>query len=62
MQCEGPMFIHTLQDIQTDATQTINVRVVDLCQETDFGRGHRIIVWKEELESEDTTCSRIVSF
>lgn len=44
----------TLQDIQADAAQAIDVGVIDLSQESDFGRSHRIIVRKEELESEDT--------
>lgn len=51
----------TLQDIQTDTTQTIDVGVIDLGQEADFGWGHRIIVWQEEFKSEDTTCIKSVS-
>lgn len=51
----------TLQNIQADTTQAINIRVVDLGQEADFGRGHRVIIRQEELEPEFTTYSQAVS-
>jgi hypothetical protein len=51
----------TLQDIQANATQTVNVGVVDLGQEADFGRSHRIVVGQEELEAEDATWGRPIS-
>jgi len=47
----GPV---ALQDIQTDAAKLIDVGMVDLGQESDLGWGHRIIIWEEELELEDT--------
>lgn len=51
----------TLQNIQADTTQAINIRVVDPGQEADFGRGHRVIIRQEELEPEFTTYSQAVS-
>lgn len=46
----------TLQDIQTNAAETINVGVVDLGEEADLGRGHRVVIGKEEFKTEDSTC------
>ena len=43
----------TLQYVQADATQLVNVWVVDLGQEANLGRCHGIIIRKEELELED---------
>lgn len=51
----------TLQNIQADTTQSINIRVVDLGQEADFGRGHRVIIWQEEFELEFTPYSQVFS-
>jgi hypothetical protein len=48
----------TLQNIQADAAETVDVGVVDLGQETDFGRGHRIVVGQEQLKTEDATCKK----
>merc|ERR1719188_1307462 len=39
-----------LQYIQADATKLVNVGVVDLCQEADLGRLHRIALRQEELK------------
>jgi hypothetical protein len=30
--------------------------VVDLCEEADFGRGHGVVIWKEEFELEGAFC------
>lgn len=46
---------HTLEDIQADPTKLVNIRVVDLREKPDLWRGHRIVVWQEKLELEDTT-------
>lgn len=46
----------TLQDIQTNAAETINVGVVDLGEEADLGRGHGVVIGKEEFKTEDSTC------
>jgi hypothetical protein len=43
----------TLEDIETDATQPVDVWVVDLGQEADLGRGHGVVIGEEELELED---------
>jgi hypothetical protein len=43
----------TLEDVEADATQSVDVGVVDLGQEAHLGRGHGIVVWEEELELED---------
>lgn len=45
----------TLQDIETDATQAVNVRVIDLGQEADLGGCHRIVVWEEKFQPKDST-------
>lgn len=34
----------TLEDIETDPAKLVNIWVVDLCQEADFGRSHWIVV------------------
>lgn len=34
----------TLQNIQTDATKLVDIRMENLCQEPDFGRRHGVIV------------------
>jgi hypothetical protein len=47
----------TLQDIEADAAETIDVGVVDLGKEADLGRGHGVVIGKEELKTEDSTCS-----
>lgn len=50
--------VHTLENVKTYATELIDVWVVDLGEETNFGRSHWVVVWKEELELEDTTCNK----
>lgn len=47
----------TLQHIETDASELVDVRVVDLGEEPDLGRHHRVVICEEELELEDATCS-----
>jgi hypothetical protein len=42
----------TFQDIQTDTAKLVNVGMVDLGQEPNFGRSHGIVVWQKELELE----------
>ena len=46
----------TFQDIQTYPAKLVYVRMVYLGKESDLGGGHRIVVWQEELELEDTAC------
>lgn len=43
----------TLQDIQTDTAQLIDVRVEDLGEEANLGRSHGVVVGEEQLELED---------
>jgi hypothetical protein len=40
----------TLENVETNATQSVDVGVVDLGEEADLGRGHGVVVWEEELE------------
>lgn len=44
----------TLQDVQANSTETIDVGVIDLGKETDLGRSHGVVVGKEQLELEDS--------
>ncbi len=39
----------TLQHIQADTTELVNVRVIDLGKEADFGRCHGVVIGKKEL-------------
>lgn len=48
---------HTLQHVQADAAQLVDVRVVDLGQESDLRRRHRVLVRQEELELEHAICA-----
>lgn len=51
-------YLLTLQHIQTDPAKTVDVRVVDLGQEADLGRHHRIVLGQEQLELELAPCIR----
>ena len=44
----------TLEDIETDTAQLINVRMVDLGEKSNLRRSHRVVVREEEFEFEDT--------
>lgn len=50
--------MHTFQHVQANAAEAVDVGVVDFGQEADFGRGHGVVVWQEELEFEDAACGR----
>jgi hypothetical protein len=43
----------TLQDVEADAAQPVDVWVVDLGKEADLGWGHGVVVWEEQFELED---------
>lgn len=43
----------TLEYVQADPTELINVGVVDLGQEANLGRNHGVIICEEQLELED---------
>lgn len=47
----------TLEDVQTDAAQSVDVGVVDLGEEADLGRGHGVVIGEKELELEDAAWS-----
>lgn len=46
----------TLQHIQTDSTQSIDVGVINLSEEANLRRRHGVVVGQKQFESEDTTC------
>lgn len=37
----------TLQYVEADAAELVNVRVVDLREETDLGGRHWVVIWEE---------------
>ena len=43
----------TLEHIETDPAQLVDIRMVDLGQKPDLGGRHRVIIGKEQLELED---------
>ena len=47
----------TLQHVEADASELVDVRVVDLGEEPDLGGHHWVVICEEELELEDSTCS-----
>jgi len=47
-----------LENIQADATESVDVWVVDLSEEADFSGSHRVIVWKKELKLEGAVLIR----
>ena len=52
MDSDGP----TLQYIQADSAEAIDVGVVDLGEEADLGRSHGVVVGQEQFKLEDSTC------
>lgn len=54
---EGAYLGHlTLENIETDTTELVNVGMIDFGQESDLGRGHWIVIWKEQLKLKNATC------
>jgi hypothetical protein len=47
--CKAPEEIiqRTLENIETDAAELVNIGVVNLGQESDLRRCHRVIIWEE---------------
>jgi hypothetical protein len=43
----------TLEHVEANAPQSVNVGVVDLGEKADLGRGHGVVVREEQLELED---------
>lgn len=48
----GHCITPTLQDIETDATELVNIWVEDLGEEADLGRCHGVVFGEEQLELE----------
>jgi hypothetical protein len=42
----------TLEHVQANPAQAVDVRVIDPGQEADLGRRHRVVVWKKQLQLE----------
>ena len=51
---EGGLIQRTLKNIQADTAELVNIGVVNLGQESDLRRCHRVIIWQEKLQLEDT--------
>jgi len=41
-----------LQNVKADSAESVDVGMVDLGEEADFGRGHRVVIRKEKLKLE----------
>ena len=73
LECRGPVTwpmsaaakdskqVPTLQDVQTDPAEFVNVGVVYLGQEADLGRSHGIVIGQEQLELENAAWDKPVS-
>lgn len=46
--------ILTLQDVEADTAELVDVRVVDLCQKANLGGRHGVFLGQEQLQLEDT--------
>ena len=44
-----PLGFLTLENIQTDSAQFVDVWMVDFCKKSNLGRGHRIVFGQEQL-------------
>lgn len=49
----------TLQDIQADTAQLVNIGVEDLGEEADLGGSHGVVIREKELKLEDAACTYI---
>lgn len=49
----------TLENVQADTAELVNVGMVDLGEEADLWRCHGIVVWKEQLEIEYAACNGV---
>lgn len=45
----------TLQHIEADSTKSVDVWVIDLCEEANLGRSHGVVVGQEKFQLEDAT-------
>lgn len=46
----------TFENVKTNAAESVDIWVIDLGKEADFGWGHGVVVGKEQLELEDAAC------
>ena len=51
-----------LEDIKADATELVNVRMVDLSSEENLGWNHRVFLWEEELKVKHTAFERSITW
>ena len=51
----------TLQHVEADAPQAVDVGVVDLGEEANLGRRHGVVVGKEQLQLEHSACTLVSS-
>lgn len=52
--------IITLENVQADSAELVNVRMVDFGHKANFWRSHRVLLWQEQLQLEDATSERRV--
>lgn len=52
---KGPCLC-TLQDVETDAAELVDVGVEDFGEEADLGGRHGVVFGEEQLELEDAAC------
>lgn len=51
--------ISTFQNIETDATELVDVGVEDFCEETDLWGCHGVVFGQKQLELENATCGSV---
>ena len=51
-----------LEDVKTDATKLVNVRMVDLSSEENLGWNHRVFLWEEELKVKHPAFERSITW
>ena len=51
-----------LEDVKTDATKLVNVRMVDLSSEENLWWDHRVFLWEEELKVKHTAFERCITW
>lgn len=44
---------HALQDVQADAPQLVDIRMINFRHEANLGRGHRVFLREEQLQFEN---------
>ena len=49
----APEALRTFQDVEADSSQFVDIRVVYLCEESDFGWIHGIIIGEKQLQFEN---------